>query len=83
MATDKPMDRAPRCGAKTRAGTPCRCPAVRGKRRCRLHGGAPGSGAPLGNRNAWKHGLRSRAWIEERRRLADLVREARKIIELA
>jgi len=30
---------APRCGARTRAGRPCRAPAVRGKTRCRLHGG--------------------------------------------
>lgn len=50
---------APRCGARTRAGTPCRSPAVGGKTRCRMHGGASGSGAPRGNRNAWKHGLRS------------------------
>jgi hypothetical protein len=26
---------APRCGAKTRAGTPCQCPAIRGRLRCR------------------------------------------------
>ena len=31
---------APRCGAKTRTGCPCRSPAIRGKRRCRMHGGA-------------------------------------------
>ncbi|WP_420359400.1 hypothetical protein [Novosphingobium ginsenosidimutans] len=31
---------------------------MRGKRRCRMHGGK-GSGAPKGNRNAWKHGARS------------------------
>ena len=30
---------APRCGAKTRKGTPCKGPAVKGKRRCRMHGG--------------------------------------------
>jgi hypothetical protein len=30
---------APRCGAKNRRGLPCRAPAMRGKRRCRLHGG--------------------------------------------
>lgn len=30
---------APRCGAKTRRGTPCKGPAVRGKKRCRMHGG--------------------------------------------
>jgi hypothetical protein len=30
---------APRCGAHTRAGYPCRAPAMRGKLRCRMHGG--------------------------------------------
>ena len=30
---------ARKCGAKTRKGTPCKGPAVRGKRRCRMHGG--------------------------------------------
>src|SRR5271157_2872335 len=29
----------PRCGAHTRSGCPCRSPAVRGKLRCRMHGG--------------------------------------------
>ena len=33
------FSKAPRCGAKTRRGTPCQCPAMAGKRRCRLHGG--------------------------------------------
>ena len=28
------------CGAKTRSGHPCRKPALKRKRRCRLHGGA-------------------------------------------
>ena len=30
---------ARKCGAKTRSGAPCKGPAVRGKRRCRMHGG--------------------------------------------
>ena len=30
---------APRCGARTRAGCPCQAPAIRGKQRCRMHGG--------------------------------------------
>ena len=47
---------APRCGAKTRRGTACQSPAVDGKKRCRMHGGATGSGAPKGNTNAKKHG---------------------------
>ena len=29
-----------RCGAKTRRGTPCQCPANKKNGRCRLHGGA-------------------------------------------
>lgn len=51
-----PMRASPRCGAKTRRGTPCQAPAVAGKTRCRMHGGAKGSGAPHGNQNALKHG---------------------------
>ena len=46
-----PMHASPRCGARTRGGSPCRSPAVRGRRRCRMHGGAKGSGAPSGGRN--------------------------------
>lgn len=46
---------APRCGAKTRQGTACRAPAVRGKRRCRMHGGNS-PGAPRGNGYGLKHG---------------------------
>jgi hypothetical protein len=45
------LNAAPRCGARTRAGGSCRAPAVKGKRRCRMHGGAAGSGAPRGERN--------------------------------
>jgi glucans biosynthesis protein len=30
---------AARCGARNRRGLPCGAPALRGKRRCRLHGG--------------------------------------------
>ena len=46
----------PVCGARTRRGGWCRQRPLAGKRRCRMHGGAPGSGAPFGNRNARKHG---------------------------
>ena len=45
-----------RCGARTRSGRPCRNPPVTGKARCRMHGGANGSGAQPGNTNALKHG---------------------------
>jgi uncharacterized protein YjcR len=76
-----PMLSSPRCGAKTRSGKPCESPAVRGKRRCRMHGGAPGSGAPLGNQNALKHGQFTRQALEERRRVQDLVRQSRMLLK--
>ena len=41
-----PMCSSPRCGAKTCSRDPCKSPAVFGKKRCRMHGGAAGSGAP-------------------------------------
>lgn len=54
------LAQAPRCLARTRSGAECQSPAVKGGARCRMHGGK-GSGAPKGNRNAWKHGARSLA----------------------
>ena len=56
-------------------------PAVNGKRRCRMHGGAEGSGAPKGNKNALKHGLYTREALEERRRLRKLSADARKMLK--
>src|SRR5947209_5999593 len=41
---------APRCGARTRAGKSCRRPPIRGRKRCRLHGGLS-PGAPHGPKN--------------------------------
>ena len=76
-----PMLASPRCGAKTRSGGACRSPAVHGKKRCRLHGGAPGSGAPRPNRNARKHGRFTRDAIAERRQIQTLLGEARKLLE--
>ena len=69
-----------RCGAKTRAGTPCQAPAVAGKKRCRMHGGAQGSGAPKGNKNALKHGLYTRVLIDERRYLTAFMREMKETL---
>lgn len=69
-----PMLLSPRCGAKTRADKPCMAPAVHGKKRCRMHGGAPGSGAPRGNQNALKHGHYRREAIEKRLRLGDVMK---------
>ena len=72
MAQPESLASAPRCGARTRSGAPCRSPAVGGVGRCRMHGGK-GSGAPRGNRNAWKHGVRSARFME----IARYVRAAR------
>ena len=76
-----PMLASPRCGAKPRTGGACRSPAVQGKVRCRMHGGAPGSGAPKANENARKHGLFTRDAIAERRQIQALLGEARKLLD--
>ena len=76
-----PMLASPRCGAKTRSGAACRSPAVRGKKRCRMHGGAAGSGAPKANQNARKHGLFGGDAIAERKQIQALLGEARKLLE--
>ncbi|WP_408609225.1 HGGxSTG domain-containing protein [Alteripontixanthobacter muriae] len=60
---------------KTRKRTECQSPAVRGKRRCRMHGGT-NPGAPKGNSNAWKHGGRSAAARAAARWIKHLVRSA-------
>ena len=75
-----PMLSSLRCGAKTRSGSPCKSPAVRGKKRCRMHGGALGSGAPHGNQNARKTGLYTREEIAERRGIQALIRQSRKTL---
>jgi hypothetical protein len=76
-----PMLASPRCGAKIRAGGSCRSPAVRSKRRCRMHGGAPGSGAARGNQNARRHGLFTGEAIAERKQVQALLGEARKLLQ--
>jgi uncharacterized protein YjcR len=76
-----PMLTSPRCGAKTRSGGACRTPAVHGKKRCRMHGNAAGSGAPRANRNARKHGRFSREALAERRQIQVLLGEAWKLLD--
>ena len=64
---------APRCGARTRTGTACQRPAMRGRRRCRLHGGLS-PGAPHGPKNGnFRNGNWTAEAIEERRWLRPLV----------
>jgi uncharacterized protein YjcR len=45
-----------------------------------MHGGAQGSGAPKGNKNALKHGHYTREAFAERRYFRDLMRQTRKLI---
>lgn len=78
------MARARRCGAKTRAGHPCRQAAVRGRNRCRMHGGAKGSGGPPGERNGnFKRGKYTREAKTFRRVTRAKVREFKALIQAA
>ena len=52
-----------------------------GKKRCRMHGGAAGSGAPAGNQNAVKHGAFTKKAIERRNAARELFRKARKLLK--
>lgn len=45
-----------------------------------MHGGAPGSGAPRANQNAWKHGRFTGDAISERRQIQALLGDARKLL---
>ncbi len=79
MRPTAPMQQSPRCGARTRAGRPCRSPAMTNGR-CRMHGGKS-PGAPRGNSNARKHGLYTATAIAERRELATLIRSMRRLVD--
>lgn len=55
------------CGAKNRQGEPCKKPPMKGKSRCRNHGGK----TPTGTKGNRTHGLYSVALSEEERELWD------------
>ncbi len=71
---------SPRCGAKTRKHASCLSPAVNGKNRCRMHGGAKNSGAPKGNQNALKDGEHTRQAKARRKELRTLIKNCREFI---
>ena len=78
-----PMN-APRCGARTRMGTPCKSPAMKNGR-CRMHGGkSTGPRTPEGlerSRKAnFKHGLYSAETLEERRYMRQLLHDSRETL---
>src|SRR6266508_1783211 len=74
----------PRCGARTRKGAACRSPAVRGRHRCRMHGGAKGSGGPPGERNGrYTEGRFTKAAKQAARERQQAARERRRAVGVA
>lgn len=73
-----PTQSSPRCGAKTRKDTPCKGPCVKRpngeyKSRCRMHGGAAGSGAVAGNSSAFRHGFYTAEAKAQRKELQEFL----------
>lgn len=71
------MHDSPRCGAMTRAGTPCMAPAM-ANGRCRMHGGKSLSGRAHGR---YKHGHFTKDSVAKRRELNELLRQFKKLLE--
>jgi len=83
-----PKHKRPRCGAKTRKGTPCKAPAVSGSNRCRLHGGLSTGPRTEEGRAAIAESTRRRAVLADLVELAELEegqakRWAAAVVELA
>lgn len=76
--------KAARCGARTRRGNKCECPAMKNGR-CRLHGGlSTGARTAEGieriRRANTKHGRYAECAIAERKQISDLFRQCRSTI---
>lgn len=79
---------APRCGARTRSGAPCQGPAVRGRGRCRMHGGrstGPRTEAGLARMRAAKttHGGYGEAAVLTALHVRMMVGRTRVVVEAA
>ena len=77
-------NKSTRCGAKTRRKTPCLGPAMPNGR-CRLHGGkSTGPQTPEGLEKSkkanWKHGRRSAAAIQQRKKSMAVRRQLKRLI---
>jgi hypothetical protein len=77
-------DNAPRCGARTRSGTPCKGPAM-ANGRCRMHGGpSTGPRTEVGKAairaSRTKHGRKSQAAIRQRREARAALRIVRELL---
>jgi hypothetical protein len=73
MQSQLPRHLSPRCGAKTRSGRPCQSPAMPNGG-CRMHGGKS-SGAPKGNKNAFKHGRYTAVAVTWKREVGAITRD--------
>ena len=64
-----------KAAGQTRSGAPYKAAPVTWRRRCRMHGGADGSGAPRGgSKNGnYKHGRYTREVVATRRWLRDAI----------
>lgn len=78
------LHNAPRCGARTKInnGKPCQCPAIKGKSRCRLHGGKS-SGAPKGNKFALTHGFTTTEKKKFKRKIRKALKEGHDLMTKA
>ena len=78
------LSNAPRCGARTRRGTACKCAAMKNGR-CRMHGGLStgpktAEGLERSRRANLQHGNYSAASLRVRRDMRDLVRTSRALL---
>lgn len=70
-----PTAERPACGAMTKSGEPCQEQPVAGRIRCRLHGGAAGSGAPAGQKNGrYNDGFHTKEAVAERNWVRSVLR---------
>ena len=79
-ASTLPLAQAsPRCGARTRQGTPCKCPAM-ANGRCRMHGGAStGPRTAEGIERIRKARTKHGGYSAEMRRLREIVARLRQV----
>ena len=79
----KPFDLStlPKCGAKPRSGKPCQRYGNKKNGRCRLHGGrSTGAKNQKGTRNSsFKTGYYTQEAVQQRREVAELIRECREL----
>jgi hypothetical protein len=77
---------SPRCGARTRTGTPCKAPAMAAGR-CRMHGGAStgprtAEGLERIRKARTTHGMRTAEMNQMRKLIRVLRRDAKRLAEL-